>query len=80
MKQSSIEWLIEQLKLHGYLGLYTEEEYIEKHKDIFDFLIKQTKAMHKEEVINFGKIHANQMLEGKRFVTAEIIYNEIFEQ
>jgi hypothetical protein len=39
-KQSSIEWLIEQLKKRGYVGEFPPH-----------LLFEQAKAMHKEEII-----------------------------
>ena len=39
---------------------------------------EQAKAMHKEECITYAHEFARQMLQDRRFVTPEIIYNETF--
>lgn len=68
-KQSSIDWLAEQLKKDINLRL--------RGFDI-DKALKQAKAMHKEQCINYAHDFARQMLQNRRFVTPEIIYNETF--
>jgi hypothetical protein len=74
-KQSSIEWLIEQFQLHGYLGLYTEEEHIEKHKAIFEGIVYQAKAMHRTEIIESYASGSNDRL--KNTINTNY-YNETF--
>ena len=67
MKQSSIEWLIENLHLHNDVYFVTKNK-----RDI----IKQAKAMHKEEIIEAyddGWLYNNQ---GK--YNPEQYYNETF--
>lgn len=73
-KQSSIEYLIEQLKLHGYLGLYIEEEYIQAHQKIFDDIIQKTKELHKEEIIKSWMATDNEL----QRLEAEKYYNQTF--
>lgn len=79
-KQSSVEYIIEQLKLHGYLGLYTEEEYIKTHQKIFEDIIERVKAMHKEEIkdaVGVGSQFDRDYLYGYHD-KAEQYYNETF--
>lgn len=81
-KQSSVEWLIEQFQLHGYLGLYTEEEHIEKHKTIFEGIVYKAKAMEKQQIIDsFG---GGCQVESTRLIAyhgiAEQYYNETFNK
>ena len=76
-KQSSVEWLAK-----SYVDLLTElndDKISLKQFEIrYIEILEQAKEMHKEESISYAKDLAKQMLENKRFVNAEIIYNETF--
>ena len=76
-KQSSVDYYVEQLEILAdnvfKIGLTIDEFRTKKYE-----LLEQAKAMHKEESISYVKDFAKQMLENKRFVNAEIIYNETF--
>ena len=76
-KQSSIQWIVGKLgdlESMFNLGIIDNIQYYEEKTKLLD----QAKAMHKEESISYVKDFAKQMLENKRFVNAEIIYNETF--
>lgn len=66
-KQSSVEKLAELIRFTN------KEVYAELFEEI-----EQIKAMHKEESITYAHDFARQMLQNRRFVTPEIIYNETF--
>lgn len=70
-KQSSVKMLWMEI---DNLIPYTNE----KDSQLFRELLIKYEAIHKEESITYARNFANQMLQNKRFVTAEIIYNETF--
>lgn len=80
-KQSSVDWFISQLEEKGDAWETPSIRNIQFNLDVSEYLAlkQQAKAMHKEESISYVKDFAKQMLENKRFVNAEIIYNETFE-
>ena len=67
--QSSVRWILEELEK---FELGTSQFYSKTA------IINRADRMHKEESISYVKDFAKQMLENKRFVNAEIIYNETF--
>ena len=76
-KQSSVEWYIIErhiIEIQSRLGLISPIEYDAKLIKIEE----QAKAMHKEESITYAHDFARQMLQNRRFVTPETIYNETF--
>lgn len=70
-KQSSVEMMWDEID-----NLFPFKDSVEAQK--FCALLDKYKAMHKQESISYAKDFAKQMLENKRFVNAEIIYNETF--
>jgi predicted HNH restriction endonuclease len=69
-KQSSIEWLIEQVKSKEW-----QDKFIWHKEDVF----QQAKAMHKEEMINFSYKVLNESNDSfNGYVDEEKIYNETF--
>lgn len=76
-KQSSVEWFAkESWKLR--FRVENKEITIGEYAGAYFDLIEQAKAMHKEESISYAEDFGKQMLENKRFVNAEIIYNETY--
>lgn len=75
-KQSSLDYYI--TKLTEILGPEIIKQISRDDNERIARLEKQAKEMHKEESISYAKDLAKQMLENKRFVNAEIIYNETF--
>jgi len=69
MKQTSVEWLIENLHLHNDVYFVTKNK-----RDI----IKQAKAMHKEEIENAVKQGWDYNEEGLVQWMGENYYNETF--
>jgi hypothetical protein len=64
MKQTAVEWLVEELK-----GVY-ESDYLNK-------LIEQAKAMEKEQIIE--SYNTSFLLRDKPYSTAEKYYKETYE-
>jgi len=68
MKQTAVEWLVEQLN--------EKIDFIPMHKwDMIRDIIQQAKAMEKEQIIKF----TNDYLDDDRYLTAEHYYNEKFK-
>jgi len=73
MKQTAVEWLIEQLSSSKYI--YNLMEEIECQSTIVQpNIFEQAKAMEKEQIIKF----TNDYLDDDRYLTAEHYYNEQF--
>ena len=70
-KQTSIEWLVEQLKERGYAGEFPPH-----------LLFEQAKQMHKEEIVNaFVECWKENMPEGYECKqSAEQYYNETYNK
>lgn len=49
-KQSSVQWVFEQLIAHGYI-VVDKTTYGDKVKPKHEILLEQAKAMHKQEII-----------------------------
>lgn len=62
-KQSSVDWLVEQLKKQGFL---------------YDLDIEQAKAMHKEEIMKSNRDGVDMVIDKKPYVTGEEYYKETF--
>jgi pyruvate/2-oxoglutarate dehydrogenase complex dihydrolipoamide acyltransferase (E2) component len=74
-KQSSVDWLLEQLIEHRYI-IVNKTTYGDKVKAKHEILLEQAKAMHKTEHFNtwWHGISENEP------ITFEQYYNETFEQ
>ena len=78
-KQSSVSQLIAEIQRR--VAIIQSEPQTMARELMIDNLsvdLEQYEAMHKEEMISYAKDLAKQMLDNKRFVNAEIIYNETF--
>ena len=64
MKQSSIDWLIDQLQAPC--------------RGIPSHIIEQAKAMHKEEIIQSNRDGVDMCVGNGKFITGEQYYNETF--
>ena len=51
MKQTAIDYLIEQMNIQGFFGVYCTEDKIDENRKLMTKIIEQAKAMHKEEMI-----------------------------
>jgi hypothetical protein len=74
MKQTAVEWLKKELEDYG------SNSHLSLDWNTFDELCEQAKELDKEQSIQYAKEYAKQMLENKRFVTAEMVYNETYKQ
>ena len=70
MKQSSIEWLYNNLKSH----FEHDGDLLEAVKMSFE----QAKAMHKEEIIQSNRDGVDMCVGNGKFITGEQYYNETF--
>ena len=70
MKQTAVEWLVNE---------YAKAFKIPINSVMLE-TIEQAKELDKEQSIQYAKEYAKQMLENKRFVTAEMVYNETYKQ
>jgi hypothetical protein len=68
MKQTAIEWLIEQLNKKGFAPVVTDEE------------IEQAKAMEKDQILEFTRNAVRKILDEDRTnpFNLEQYYNETF--
>jgi hypothetical protein len=66
-KQSSVEWLILEIKKRRYVGEFVPYS-----------LFEQAKAMHKEEIANAWNDGHTEGMEGGYCTTYEEYYNETF--
>jgi hypothetical protein len=69
-KQTAVEWLVNE---------YAKAFKIPINSVMLE-TIEQAKELDKEQSIQYAKEYAKQMLENKRFVTAEMVYNETYKQ
>jgi hypothetical protein len=72
MKQTSVEWLIKELKEKEYLGTFCTADAWEREEQQMRLIIQQAKAMEKEQMIDFARniiIDATCSVEG--YVTTE---------
>jgi hypothetical protein len=73
MKETAVEWLVEQLNKQGFVQVVTDEE------------IKQANKMHEQQIID---AHRHGFTEGTcfgattiyKFTSAEQYYNETFKE
>ena len=66
MKQTAVEWLVEQFEVsHSYIN------------EIFKEAINQAKAMEKEQIIDFADEYGTYLLKGGTMSAAT--YNETFK-
>lgn len=72
MTQSSVEWLLKNLLINGFLRL-TEDE----HK-LYKEIKEEAKAMHMEEIINAHLFGLIRPLETEATKQAEEYYNETY--
>ena len=70
MKQSSIEWIYNNLKSH----FEHDGDLLEAVKMSFE----QAKAMHKEEIIQSNRDGVDMCVGNGKFITGEQYYNETF--
>jgi hypothetical protein len=82
MKQTAVEWLIEQLKEYDFADSTDTENYIIK---IQSWVLKQkeeqAKAMEKEQIIDcYAEANTELTNEDGSFITGEQYYNETFKQ
>lgn len=70
MKQSSIEWIYNNLKSH----FEHDGDLLEVVKMSFE----QAKAMHKEEIIQSNRDGVDMCVGNGKFITGEQYYNETF--
>jgi hypothetical protein len=73
MKQTAVEWLIEELQ---------KADYIPKDSIIMDYVIKQAKEMEKQQIIcayRTGKIEGIIPKEFKKYSSEKQYYNETFK-
>ena len=83
-KQTAVEWLIEELRKHEFLGTFCTPEELENKKNHVESIIKQAKQMEKQQIekankcgFKDGYLYAN----GKewKFDTPDQYYNETFK-
>ena len=75
-KQSSVEWLISQLKISTYWNtLIAELEFMDLE---IDDILEQAKAMHKEEIENAHLEGQCDETEGYPLEIAKKFYNETY--
>ena len=55
--KTAVEWLIEELRKHEFLGTFCTPEELENKKNHVESIIKQAKQMEKEQII---KAHGNK--------------------
>ena len=68
MKQTAVEWLVEQLKERGYAGEFPPH-----------LLFEQAKAMEKEQIIKASGIAYEDMFGSDGTKYGEQYYNETFK-
>lgn len=52
MKQTAIDYLIEQMNIQGFFGVYCTEDKIDENRKLMAQIINQAKEMEKEEIID----------------------------
>jgi hypothetical protein len=71
MKQTAVQWLVEQLTSIGQLE-------IPKGSNVVTEIIKQAKAMEKEQIIEFADEYGTYLLQGGTM--SAVTYNETFNK
>jgi hypothetical protein len=80
MKQTSVEWFIEQIKEYDFLPTPYDDEYlISIPRWIFDEKVAQAKEMHKEEIVEFAyMVYREKDNADNGYVNVEEYYEETF--
>jgi hypothetical protein len=81
MKQTAIEWLVEQIKDYDFAPLNTKDYEIIIPIGILKSKVEQAKAMEKEQIIDcYTEANTELTNEDGSFITGEQYYNETFNQ
>jgi hypothetical protein len=73
MKQTAVEWLVEQL-------FKTNNNTNDAKKMDINKIIEQAKEMEKQQIIQSNRDGVDMVVDGKPFITGEQYYNEMFEE
>ena len=80
MKQTAVEWLIEQLKEYDWADIKDSQNWIIKIDAlILTAKVEQAKAMEKEQIKNAIIHNQNGLLRRKTVLEAEQYYNETYK-
>ena len=77
MKQTAVEWLIEELRKHEFLGTFCTPEELENKKNHVESIIKQAKEMEKEQI--FDALEVSKIERLTWGISKEQYYNETFK-
>lgn len=84
MKQTAVEWLVEELRKHEFLGTFCTPEELENKKKYVESIIEQAKEMEKEQILkacDFGRAYGYNQATGypNPISNPEKYYNETFK-
>jgi hypothetical protein len=72
MKQTAVEWLIQNIVEDQTIKAKSMSEWIK--------IFEQAKAMHKEEIIKSNRAGVDMVIDKEKYVTGEQYYNETYGQ
>lgn len=78
MKQTAIDYLIEQMNIQGFFGVYCTEDKIDENRKLMTKIIEQAKEMEKEQSLRDYSHGVKDAITDINSVDCNRYYNETY--